>query len=72
MQICPSNRVNFSVVKQYSMASAVERLGRNPYEFGSAKLSAMGSNASFHNACIDLHSMRGIPNGRFLPLLLGM
>ena len=58
--------------KHCSMASAVERRGRKPYEFGSAVVSATGFNARSHSACIARSNMVGIPNGRFLPLLLGI
>ena len=35
-------------------------------------VSATGFNVRSHSACIALSSMVGMPNGRFLPLLLGM
>ncbi len=52
-----------------SMASAVLRFLRKPYELPSAIVSVTGSRASRYNACIALSCMVGIPNGRCFPLL---
>ena len=56
------------MLKQRSIASAVERLGRNPYAFLSAIVSAMGSNASKCNACCARHVIVGIESGRIFPV----
>src|SRR5436305_2035943 len=49
-----------SAMKQASIASAAERPRRNPYELGSAVVSATGSRASKYKACIALSRMVGI------------
>src|SRR6202008_2169393 len=56
----------------WDMASAVERLSLNPYEFGSLVDSDTGSKASRYKACIALSRMVGMPSGRSFPLALGM
>ncbi len=48
-----------------SIASCVERPGRNPCEFDSNLASHSGSSASLISACFALSSIVGIPNGRF-------
>src|ERR1700754_2503311 len=58
--------------KIWDMASAVERLILNPYEFGSLVDSATGSSASRYRACIALSRMVGMPRGRSFPLALGI
>jgi hypothetical protein len=59
-------------IRIWAMASAVERLILNPYEFGSLVDSATGSRASRNMACIALSRMVGIPRGRSFPLALGI
>src|SRR5471030_680540 len=48
-------------------ASAVERPGLKPYEFRSAVVSAMGSNANRYKACMARHFITGMPSGLVLP-----
>src|ERR1700740_259149 len=59
-------------MKHCSPASAVERSGLNPYEFGSAVGSATGSRASRCNACIALQRITGMPSGLLLPFFFGI
>src|SRR5215510_1544154 len=61
-----------STVAHCSIASAPLRSFRNPYEFGSASVSAMGSRACRYKACMALSCIVGIPRGRFFPLDFGM
>jgi hypothetical protein len=61
-----------STVAPCSIASAPLRAFLNPYEFGSAVGSAMGSRASPSNACIALSFLVGIPRGRFVPFGFGL
>ncbi len=66
-------RVPFeSTVAHCAIASAQPRSFLNPYEFGSASVSAMGSRACRYNACMALSCIVGIPRGRFFPLGFGM
>ena len=65
-----------SRIKHCSIASATDRIFRNPYECGSAVVSAIGSRASRCSACRARSSIVGMPSGRiFVPfgsLTLGM
>src|SRR2546422_2197085 len=62
-----------STVAHCSIASAQLRSFRNPYEFGSASVSAMGSRACRYKACMALSCIVGIPSGLFVSLFgLGM
>src|SRR5713101_6794097 len=61
-----------STVAHCAMASAQLRSFLNPYEFGSARVSAMGSRACRYSACIALSFIVGIPSGRFFPLGFGI
>jgi hypothetical protein len=61
-----------STVAHCSIASAQLRSFRNPYEFGSASVSAMGSRACRCNACMALSFIVEMPRGRFFPLGFGM
>src|SRR5919199_3938654 len=49
-----------STVAHCSIASAQLRSFRNPYEFGSASVSAMGSRACRYKACMALSCIVGI------------
>ncbi len=51
----------------WAIASAHERPSRNPYEFGSAVVSAT---ASLYNACIARQYIVGMLSGRFLLFLV--
>src|SRR6266702_6418401 len=63
-----------STVAHCSMASAQLRSFRNPYEFGSAVVAAMGSRACRYNACMALSFIVGIPTVHylFIPAVFGM
>src|SRR6266705_1157569 len=55
-----------STVAHCSIASAQLRSFRNPYEFGSASVSAMGSRACRYKACMALSCIVGIPSVPYL------
>src|SRR5476651_1895861 len=62
-----------STIKHCWIASAVDRADLNPYEFGSAVVSATGSRASRYSACWALSTMQGIAGGLdFFPSALGV
>src|SRR5713101_7853625 len=61
-----------STVAHCSIASAQQRSFLNPYEFGSAVVSAMGSRACTYSACMALSFIVGIPKGRFFPFGFGI
>src|SRR6266699_6715857 len=63
-----------STVAHCSMASAQLRSFRNPYEFGSASVSAMGSRACRYNACMALSCIVGIftVHYPFFPTIFGI
>src|SRR5712691_9432253 len=63
-----------STVAHCSIASAQLRSFRNPYEFGSASVSAMGSRACRYKACMALSGMVGIPTVHYIyiPAVFGI
>src|SRR5712691_1889287 len=63
-----------STVAHCSIASAQLRSFRNPYELGSASVSAMGSRACRYKACIALSCMVGIftVHYHFFPTIFGI
>src|SRR6056297_4260168 len=58
--------------KHCSMASLHDLRGLNPYELGSAIVSAMGSSAILYSVCMALSCITGILNGRFFPFFFGI
>src|SRR5215510_6573321 len=63
-----------STVAHCSIASAQLRSFRNPYEFGSASVSAMGSRACRYKACMALSCIVGIPSVHhlYMPAVFGI
>src|SRR5262247_1035210 len=63
-----------STVAHCSMASAQLRSFLNPYEFGSARVSAMGSRACRYKACIALSFIVGILTAHYpiIPSIFGI
>src|SRR5713101_212262 len=63
-----------STMAHCSIASAQLRSFLNPYEFGSAVVSAMGSRASRYSACIALSCIVGIPTVHYIyiPAVFGI
>ena len=59
-------------IKQPSMASWVDRFGLNPYAFGSALSSAIGTKAACHTACMQRSFIAGIESGLSFPDFLGI
>ncbi len=60
-----------STIKHCPAASCLERAVRNPQQFGSSNVSAMGSSASLYKAWNARSPIRGIPKGLFFGVFLG-